>query len=61
MLPAPNLFNPIQDYDTSVQYRNRVIDRMAQLGMISPEAAASARRSRIEISPQALGFFCPTG
>ncbi|NCR11314.1 MAG: FHA domain-containing protein, partial [Microcystis aeruginosa LG13-11] len=53
MLPAPNLFNPIQDYDTSVQLRNRVIDRMAQLGMISPEEAASARRSRIEISPQA--------
>ncbi len=53
MLPAPNRFNPIQDYDTSVQLRNRVIDRMAQLGMISPEAAASARRSRIEISPQA--------
>jgi membrane peptidoglycan carboxypeptidase len=41
MLPAPNRFNPIQDYDTSVQLRNRVIDRMAQLGMISPEAAAS--------------------
>ncbi|MFN7513800.1 transglycosylase domain-containing protein, partial [Microcystis sp.] len=39
MLPAPNLFNPIQDYDTSVQLRNRVIDRMAQLGMISPEEA----------------------
>ncbi|WP_141705472.1 transglycosylase domain-containing protein, partial [Microcystis aeruginosa] len=53
MLPAPNRFNPIQDYDTSVQLRNRVIDRMAQLGMISPEEAASARRSRIEISPQA--------
>ncbi len=29
------------------------IDRMAELRMISPEAAASARRSRIEISPQA--------
>ncbi|GBE98886.1 transglycosylase family protein [Microcystis aeruginosa NIES-298] len=53
MLPAPNRFNPIQDYDTSVQLRNRVIDRMAQLRMISPEEAASARRSRIEISPQA--------
>ncbi|ELP57042.1 transglycosylase family protein [Microcystis aeruginosa TAIHU98] len=53
MLPAPNRFNPIQDYDTSVQLRNRLIDRMAQLGMISPEEAASARRSRIEISPQA--------
>ncbi|MFM7791858.1 MAG: transglycosylase domain-containing protein, partial [Microcystis panniformis] len=53
MFPAPNRFNPIQDYDTSVELRNRVIDRMAQLRMISPEEAASARRSRIEISPQA--------
>ncbi len=53
MLPAPNLYNPVQDYDTSVQLRNRVIDRMAALRMISPEEAARARRSRIEISPQA--------
>ncbi|MGK7879787.1 MAG: transglycosylase domain-containing protein, partial [Crocosphaera sp.] len=53
MLPAPNLYNPVQDYDTSVQLRNRVIDRMADLRMISPEEAARARRSRVEISPQA--------
>ncbi|ACB53495.1 penicillin-binding protein 1B [Crocosphaera subtropica ATCC 51142] len=53
MLPAPNLYNPVQDYDTSVQLRNRVIDRMATLRMISPEEAARARRSRINISPEA--------
>jgi penicillin-binding protein 1A len=53
MLPAPNLFNPVQDYETSVQLRNRVIDRMAKLGMITAEEAAKARRSRIEVSPKA--------
>lgn len=53
MLPAPNLYNPVQDYDTSIQLRNRVINRMANLGMISEEEAARARRSRINISPQA--------
>lgn len=53
MLPAPNLYNPVQDYDTSVQLRNRVITRMADLEMIKPEQADRERRSRIEISPQA--------
>lgn len=53
MLPAPNLYNPVQDYDTSVQLRNRVITRMAALKMISPEEADRARRSRIQISPKA--------
>ncbi|WGT67924.1 PBP1A family penicillin-binding protein [cyanobacterium endosymbiont of Epithemia clementina EcSB] len=53
MLPAPNLYNPVQDYDTSVQLRNRVITRMADLGMIKPERADRERRSRIKISPKA--------
>ncbi|WP_174715372.1 transglycosylase domain-containing protein, partial [Aphanothece sacrum] len=53
MLPAPNLYNPVQDYDTSVQLRNRVISRMVALGMISAEDGARARRSRINISPKA--------
>ena len=53
MLPAPNLYNPVQDYQTSVQFRDRVITRMASLGMISQEEAQRARRSRIEVSPKA--------
>jgi 1A family penicillin-binding protein len=53
MLPAPNLFNPVQDYETSIQLRNRVINRMANSGMISDQEAARARRTRIEISPKA--------
>lgn len=53
MLPAPNRYNPVQNYDAAVQLRNRVIGRMAQLGMVTSEAAAQARRSRIEVSPKA--------
>lgn len=53
MLPAPNLYNPVQDYQTSVEIRNRVINRMASLGMISEQEATRARRSRIEVSPKA--------
>ncbi|WP_330202931.1 PBP1A family penicillin-binding protein [Cyanobacterium sp. Dongsha4] len=53
ILPAPNAYNPVQDYDTAVNLRNRVIARMQNLGMISNEEASQARRSRIEISPKA--------
>ncbi len=53
ILPGPNSYNPVRDYNTAVQLRNRTISRMAQLGMISEEEAARARRSRIEVSPKA--------
>jgi len=53
ILPAPNAFNPVQNYEAAVAYRDRVLDRMTALGMVSAEEARRARRSRIEISPQA--------
>ena len=53
ILPAPNAFNPIQDYDTAIALRNRVINRMLKLGMITEAEADRARRSRIEVSPNA--------
>jgi membrane peptidoglycan carboxypeptidase len=53
ILPAPNAFNPVQNYEAAVAYRDRVLDRMAALGMVSAEDARRARRSRIEISPKA--------
>lgn len=57
ILPAPNAYNPVQDYETAIQLRDRVINRMAQLGMISQEDANRARRSRIEVSPKARQNF----
>lgn len=53
ILPAPNSFNPIQNYQLAVEYRDRVIERMRSLGMISQDDANRARRSRIEINPKA--------
>jgi membrane peptidoglycan carboxypeptidase len=53
ILPAPNTFNPIQNYQLAVEYRDRVIERMLSFGMISREEADIARRSRIEINPKA--------
>ncbi len=53
ILPAPNLYNPVKDYDTAVGLRNRIIDRMVKLGMVGEAEADRARRSRIEVSPKA--------
>jgi membrane peptidoglycan carboxypeptidase len=60
MLPAPNRYNPIQDYDRALQQRNLVIGRMRSRGMISDEEAQRARRSRIEVSPKARQFLSST-
>lgn len=60
ILPAPNRFNPIQDYDTALGLRDRVIRRMRTLGMISQQEANEARRSRIEVSPKAREFLSST-
>lgn len=57
ILPAPNAYNPVKDYETAVGLRNRVIDRMLKLGMVTEEEANRARRSRIEVSPRAKRTF----
>lgn len=53
MLPAPNAFNPVQNYSLAVRYRDGVIYRMLKLGMITQEEADRARRSRIEVNSKA--------
>ena len=60
ILPAPNLYNPVKDYDTAVGLRNRIIDRMVVLNMVSEAEADRARRSRIEVSPKARQTFSST-
>ena len=57
ILPAPNAYNPVKDYDTAIGLRNRIIDRMLALGMVNREEADRARRSRIEVSPSARESF----
>lgn len=53
ILPAPNAFNPVQNYSLAVKYRDRVIYRMLKLGMITQEEADRARRSRIDVHSKA--------
>ena len=60
ILPAPNLYNPVKDYDTAIALRNRIIDRMAKLGMVGEEEANRARRSRIEVSGKARDSLSST-
>lgn len=60
ILPAPNSFNPVRNYDLAVEYRNRVIERMRAMGLISQEEADRSRRSRIEINPKAKEFLQST-
>ncbi len=54
ILPAPNSFNPIEDYEAAIGYRNRVLNRMVVLGMVSSADAQEARRSRLTVNPAAL-------
>ncbi|MBD0337212.1 MAG: transglycosylase domain-containing protein, partial [Cyanobacteria bacterium Co-bin13] len=53
ILPAPNAFNPVQNYEAAIRYRDGVLTRMVSVGMVSQEEARRARRTRIEISPKA--------
>ncbi|WP_421655151.1 transglycosylase domain-containing protein [Leptothermofonsia sp. ETS-13] len=53
ILPGPNSFNPVRDYQKAVELRDRVLNRMVDLNMVSAEEAQRARRSRIEVNPKA--------
>lgn len=60
ILPAPNLYNPVKDYDTAIGLRNRIIERMVKLGMVDTQKGDRARRSPIEVSPKARQSFSST-
>lgn len=53
ILPAPNRYNPVRDYEKAIAQRNGVLQRMQELGMVSAEEASRARRSRIQVNPKA--------
>jgi membrane peptidoglycan carboxypeptidase len=60
ILPAPNSFNPVQNYQKAIEQRDGVIYRMLTLGMIDEKEADRARRSRIEINPKAIEIIQST-
>jgi len=51
ILPAPNGFSPCEDLDTARGLRNRVINRMLELNMVTEEEAQAALRSVITFDP----------
>ena len=53
ILPAPNSFNPVRDYSKAIELRDRVLQRMGELNLVSAEEIQRARRSRIEVNPKA--------
>ncbi|XHX80230.1 MAG: transglycosylase domain-containing protein [Stenomitos frigidus ULC029] len=53
ILPAPNSFNPVRDYDKAIELRDGVLQRMAELNLASAEEIQRARRSRIDVNPKA--------
>ncbi|OZH54590.1 penicillin-binding protein [Hydrocoleum sp. CS-953] len=60
ILPAPNSFNPVQNYQKAIQQRDGVLYRMLTLGMINQQEADRARRSRVEINPKAIEIIQST-
>ncbi|MBD2103499.1 transglycosylase domain-containing protein [Leptolyngbya sp. FACHB-261] len=53
ILPAPNSYNPVDDYNKALELRDGVLWRMRRLGMITPDEYNRARRSRLNINPAA--------
>jgi membrane peptidoglycan carboxypeptidase len=53
ILPAPNRINPFQNKQLAIEYRDRVLNRMAELGMVSEAEAERARRSLLRLNEKA--------
>jgi membrane peptidoglycan carboxypeptidase len=53
ILPAPNAINPFKNKKLAIEYRDRVLNRMAELGLVKQEEAERARRSILRINEEA--------
>ncbi|MEI6331032.1 MAG: transglycosylase domain-containing protein [Pseudanabaena sp. ELA645] len=45
LLPSPETINPFRNKNLAIEYRDRILNRMAELGMITDKDADQARRS----------------
>ncbi len=45
LLPSPETINPFKNKDLAIEYRDRILNRMAELGMITDKDADRARRT----------------
>ncbi len=53
ILPAPNRINPFANKQLALEYRDRVLNRMVELGMVKEEEAERARRSILRLNEKA--------
>ncbi len=57
LLPAPSVRNPRVDPDGARERRNRVLDRMLELGLVTPDEHAAAIAAPIEVLPRTRNDF----
>jgi len=53
ILPAPNQANPFKNKNLALEYRDRILNRMAELGIVKYEEAERARRSILKLNEAA--------
>jgi len=53
LLPSPETINPFKNKNRAIEYRDRILYRMADLGMITYEDAERARRSVLILNEEA--------
>jgi membrane peptidoglycan carboxypeptidase len=53
ILPAPNRINPFKNKNLAIEYRDRILNRMAELGLVKYEEAERARRSILRLNEAA--------
>ncbi|NJL98400.1 MAG: FHA domain-containing protein [Synechococcaceae cyanobacterium SM2_3_2] len=52
ILPAPNVFNPVDDFNLALQGRDRVLERLSELRRFDDDEIRRARRSRLQLNPE---------
>jgi membrane peptidoglycan carboxypeptidase len=52
ILPEPETANPFRNKNRALEYRDRVLNRMAELGMVSREESERARRSILRLKEE---------
>ena len=53
LLPSPETINPFKNKNLAIEYRDRILNRMAELGMITDKDAERARRSVLILNEDA--------
>ena len=53
LLPSPETINPFKNKNLAIEYRDRILNRMAELGMITDKEADQARRSVLILNESA--------